>query len=164
MAEVGRRAGVGAATLYRNFAHRRALLEALYADEIDGICRAAGTPSAAAEEADPGAAVLAWLARFAGYVTSKRTVAVELLAHTDRDAPLFGAGRTRILDAGRPLLQAAQHAGAVRADLDLAQVLDMIAAIAKVPGDAAYREPMLRAVLDGLRGPSGGSPAGSGPG
>ena len=34
MAEISRRAGVGSATLYRKFAGRRELLEALYADEI----------------------------------------------------------------------------------------------------------------------------------
>jgi len=55
MAEVSRRAGVGSATLYRNFANRRELLEALYVDEIDAVCRAAE-----AVEADtPGAALVA---------------------------------------------------------------------------------------------------------
>ena len=43
MAEVSRRAGVGMATLYRNFPGRRELLEALYTDEVDAVCAAAGT-------------------------------------------------------------------------------------------------------------------------
>ena len=43
MAEIARRAGVGSATLYRNFANRRQLLEALYVDEIDAVCEAAAT-------------------------------------------------------------------------------------------------------------------------
>ncbi|MCU1388649.1 MAG: transcriptional regulator, TetR family, partial [Ilumatobacteraceae bacterium] len=41
MAEISRRAGVGMATLYRNFAGRRELLEALYIDEVDALCAAA---------------------------------------------------------------------------------------------------------------------------
>ena len=41
MAEIARRAGVGMATLYRNFPGRQELLEALYADEVDTICGAA---------------------------------------------------------------------------------------------------------------------------
>jgi AcrR family transcriptional regulator len=41
MAEVSRRAGVGMATLYRNFPGRRELLEALYTDEVDAVCQAA---------------------------------------------------------------------------------------------------------------------------
>ena len=41
MAEISRRAGVGMATLYRNFPGRRELLEALYTEEVDAICAAA---------------------------------------------------------------------------------------------------------------------------
>ena len=41
MAEVSRRAGVGMATLYRNFPGRQELLEALYADEVSAVCEAA---------------------------------------------------------------------------------------------------------------------------
>jgi AcrR family transcriptional regulator len=44
MAEISRRAGVGMATLYRNFASRRELLEALYSEEVDAICIAAEIP------------------------------------------------------------------------------------------------------------------------
>ena len=42
MAEISRRAGVGMATLYRNFPGRRELLEALYADEVNAICNCVG--------------------------------------------------------------------------------------------------------------------------
>jgi AcrR family transcriptional regulator len=43
MAEISRRAGVGMATLYRNFPGRRELLEALYIDEVNAVCEAAET-------------------------------------------------------------------------------------------------------------------------
>ena len=43
MAEVSRRAGVGMATLYRNFPGQRELLEALYVDEVDAVVAAAET-------------------------------------------------------------------------------------------------------------------------
>src|SRR5579863_730305 len=43
MAEIARRSGVGPGTLYRNFATRRELLEALLADEVDEVCAAAAT-------------------------------------------------------------------------------------------------------------------------
>src|SRR3954465_786648 len=39
--EIARRAGVGIGTLYRHFPNRQALLEAVYVDEVDGICRSA---------------------------------------------------------------------------------------------------------------------------
>ncbi len=73
---------------------------------------------------------------------------------TEDDVPkagVFGTGYARVLDAGRPLLLAAQASGETRSTLALEQILDMVAAIAKIPGDAGYREPILRAVLDSLR-------------
>src|SRR5215470_6775119 len=60
MAEISRRAGVGMATLYRNFPGRRELLEALYTDEVDAVCEAAQYVDAET----PGAALAAWLRRF----------------------------------------------------------------------------------------------------
>lgn len=147
MAEISRRAGVGSATLYRNFANRRQLLQAIYVDEIDAVCEAAATIGANT----PGASLTVWLRRFYAYFTSKRLVAAELLKHSDADDPVFGAGYARVLNAGRPLLLAAQESGETRTDLTLEQILDMIAAIAKIPGDASYREPILQAALDSLR-------------
>jgi AcrR family transcriptional regulator len=147
MAEIGRRAGVGSATLYRNFANRRELLEALYAAEIDAVCEAA----AIVDGDTPRARLITWLRRFYLYFTSKRPVAAELLKHADRANPLFTGGRPRVVAAGTPLLRAAQGDGSVRADLTLDQVLDMIVAIATIPGDADYREPILEAALDALR-------------
>ncbi len=147
MAELARRAGVGPATLYRNFPNRRAVLEALYVGEVDAVCEAAATIDAGS----PGATFVAWLRRFFVYFTSKRHVASELLEQSGGDNPVFGAGRPRVLAAGRPLLEAAQAADEVRAELTLEQILDMVAAIAKIPGDAGYLEPILQAAFDGLR-------------
>ena len=147
MAEISRRAGVGMATLYRNFSNRRELLEALYIDEVDAVCSAAAT----VDGDTPGAAFIAWLRRFFVYFTSKRHVAAELLEHSDGDNPVFGAGRPRVLAAARPLLLAAQDAHEIRDDLTLEQILDMVAAIAKIPGDRGYPDPILDTALDGLR-------------
>ncbi len=146
MAEISRRARVGSATLYRNFANRRELLEALYVDEIDAVCTAAATITGDS----PAAILVAWLRRFYAYFTSKRYVAAELLEHADRDDPVFETGYARVLNASRPLLRAAQQSGEVRTDLTLEQILDMVAATAKIPGDADYREPILQATLDAL--------------
>jgi AcrR family transcriptional regulator len=147
MAEISRRAGVGMATLYRNFSSRRELLEALYVDEVDAVCEAATT----IDGDTPGTMFTAWLHRFFIYFTSKRHVASELLEHSDSDNRVFGAGRPRVLAAGRPLLLAAQDSHEVRGDLTLDQILDMVIAIAKIEGDPSYLEPILHAALDGLR-------------
>ncbi len=146
MAEVARRSGVGSATLYRNFANRQALLEALYVDEIDAVCQAAASVTGDS----PQERLAAWLRRFYAYFTSKRPVAAELLKHSARDDPVFTGGYARVVAAGRPLLDAAQQSGSVRTDVTLEQVLDAIVAVAQVPGDAARREPILEMTLDGL--------------
>lgn len=155
MAEISRRAGVGMATLYRNFPGRRELLEALYTDEVDAICEATET----VDGETPGAALMAWLHRFFAFYTSKRHVASELLQHSDSSNPVFGESRSRVLAAGRPLLVAAQHANEVRNDLTLEQVLDMVGAIATIHGDPRYLEAILQTALDGLRPPTDVEPA-----
>jgi len=149
MAEISRRAGVGMATLYRNFPGRRELLEALYTDEVDAICEAAGT----VDGETPGATLTAWLHQFFAFGTSKRHIASELLEHTDHSNPVFSESRARVIAAARPLLAAAQHAHEVRDDLALEQILDMIIAIATIHGDPRYLEPILRTTLDGLHTP-----------
>lgn len=151
MAEVSRRAGVGMATLYRNFPGRRELLEALYIDEVNAVCDAAETLKADT----PGAAFSAWLHRFFAFVTSKHPVGIELLKQSGGRAPVMGQSRVRVTTAGRPLLRAAQRAHEVREDLTLEQILDMIVAIASIHGESNYLEPILQAALDGLRTRSG---------
>jgi AcrR family transcriptional regulator len=150
MAEIARRAGVGMATLYRNFPGRRELLEALYTGEVNAICEAAGS----VDGETPGALLMAWLHRFFAFSTSKRHIASELLTHVDSGSPVFNDNRERVLAAGRPLLVAAQRTHAVRDDLTLEQILDMLVAIARIHGDSRYLEPILRAALDGLRPPT----------
>jgi AcrR family transcriptional regulator len=145
MAEVARRAGVGMATLYRNFPGRRELLEALYADEVEALCEAA----AAQPGQSPGEALIAWLRRQFAFIPHKRLIVSELLEHTGPEG--VPSKRGRALDAGRPLLAAAQEAGEIRADITLEQIFDLIVAIAKVHGGPDYLEPMVATMLDGLR-------------
>jgi AcrR family transcriptional regulator len=147
MAEISRRAGVGMATLYRNFPGRRELLEALYTEEVDAICKAAETPGGQT----PGASLVSWLRQLYAFFASKRHIASELLKHTDSGDPVFDGNRARVIAAGRPLLAAAQHAREIRDDLTLEQVLDMFHAIATIHGDTSYVQPILQTALDGLR-------------
>jgi AcrR family transcriptional regulator len=147
MAEIARRAGVGMATLYRNFPGRRELLEALYIEEVDAICKAARTPGGQA----PGAALASWLRQLYAFFAAKQHIAAELLKHTDSGDPVFDSNRARVVAAGGPLLAAAQRAREVRDDLTFEQVLDMFHAVATIHGDASYMQPILQAALDGLR-------------
>ena len=138
------------ATLYRNFPGRQELLEALYTDEVDVICKAAESLNSES----PGAALLIWLDKVFDFFTSKRQVGAELLKHSASGDPFFSENRKRVLATGQPLLTAAQRSHEIREDLTLGQILDMISAIAKIPGDPKYRQPILEAALDGLRSQS----------
>jgi AcrR family transcriptional regulator len=149
MAEVSRRAGVGMATLYRNFPGRRELLEALFVDEVDAVCAAAETVSGDT----PGARFTAWLLRFYAFFNSKHHLSSELLRDSGDSGPFLERNRHRVLAAARPLLADAQRTGEVRNDLTLEQILDMIIAVASVSGDRSYSAPILRAAIDGLRAP-----------
>src|SRR5436190_8979568 len=127
--EIARRAGVGIGTLYRNFPNRQALVEALYVNEVEEVCRSA----AELEGADPWEALNGWLERLIAYLATKRALAAELLNYLDKDAPLFQACRASLFAAGEPLLKRAQDAGVVRSDVEFSEVMHIVMGIGKVP-------------------------------
>ena len=147
MAEISRRAGVGMATLYRNFPSRRHLLEALYTDEVNTICTAAQS----IEGTTAATALVTWLNEFFVFAMKKHHVAVQLIEHCERTNPVFTESRGRVLAAGRPLLASAQRARELRKDISLEQILDMVVAIAGIQGEPRYLKPILETALDGLR-------------
>src|ERR671923_2811080 len=74
--DIARRAGVGIGTLYRHFPTRTDLIEAVYVEEVEALCRSADDLS---DEA-PWDALVGWLHRFIGYVATKHALAEELFA------------------------------------------------------------------------------------
>jgi AcrR family transcriptional regulator len=146
--EIARRAEVGIGTLYRNFPNRQALLEAVYVEELDSVCRA----TAALDGADPWADFVEYVHGLVGYLATKQALAHELLEYVDRDASFFQGCRGMLFQAGEPLLARAQEAGVVRADTSLSDVIQLIGGIAKIPGAAPEQiEHLLQIALDGLR-------------
>jgi AcrR family transcriptional regulator len=146
--EISRRAGVGIGTLYRHFPNRQALIEAVYVNEVEEVCRSA----AALDGDDSWEALSGWFERLMAYFATKRALSAELLNYLDHDASLFSECRTSLYAAGEPLLKQAQQAGVVRPDVEFADVMHMVMGIAKVPSsDPAQTERMLQIALDGLR-------------
>jgi AcrR family transcriptional regulator len=146
--EIARRAQVGIGTLYRHFASRQALLEAVYVDEVEALCSSAGDLSDLA----PWEALVAWLHRFVGYLATKQALAGELLDYVDRDAAVFKSSRAALFAAGEPLLERAQQARVVRTDTDLDEVIRMVGGIAKIPtSEPGQVDHILDIALDGLR-------------
>ncbi len=145
---IARRAGVGIGTLYRHFPTRQALLEAVYTHEVDVLCRSA----VEFQGGDAWEDFEGWLRRFVSYMATKQALVHEMFDYVDRDAPLFKGCRTSIFAAGEPLLKRAQDAGAVRRDVDLAEIIQMIGGIAKIPAsEPEQMDHILRIALDGLR-------------
>ena len=145
---IARRADVGIGTLYRNFPTRQALLEAVYFEEVEGICRAAQE----FDGLDPWHALTAWLERFADYATTKKALAGELMAYMDEGSEVFLQCRHAIKAAGAPLLEAAQRSGDVRPDVRIMDVVRMIGGIATIPNaEPGQVDRILAVALDGLR-------------
>jgi AcrR family transcriptional regulator len=146
--EIARRAEVGIGTLYRNFPNRQALLEAVYVDEVENVCRSAREFASL----EPWDALSGWLHSVVGYLVTKQALAHELLDYVDRDAPLFQHCRAALFDAGGPLLARAQAAGVVRDDMTLPEVIQMVGGIAKIAGaEPEQIGRILTVALDGLR-------------
>jgi AcrR family transcriptional regulator len=146
--EIARRAGVGIGTLYRHFPNRQALLEAVYAHEVEELCQTA----AELEDADEWEALVEWLRRFVAYMATKKALAHELLDYMGVDAPLFLGCRQSIQAAGQPLLERAQRAGVVREDANLPEIIQMVGGIAKIQGAQPEQiDHILLIALDGLR-------------
>lgn len=145
--DIARRAGVGIGTLYRHFPTRGDLIEAVYLEEVEALCRSAED----LRDTEPWDALVDWLGRFVAYVTTKQALAEELFA-ANRDAELFKGCRGALYGAGEPLLERAQETGAVRRDITIDDVLPMVVGIAKIQTtDAATIERILNIALDGLR-------------
>ena len=156
--EIARRAGVGVGTLYRHFPNRQALLEAVYVEEVQGLCRSAD------EYADvpPWEALTGWFGRFIDYVATKRALVEEMLATMTKDAPVFRTCHDAIFGAGEPLLERAKQAGVVRPDVDFAEAIALVSGVTMVRNATPEQMKRVLAVaLDGLRYGASADAAGS---
>jgi len=147
--EIARRAGVGIGTLYRRFPNRTALLEAVYVDEIQSVCKNA---YGFAEELSPFDALAAWLRSFVGYTVSKKSLAGELTVALGKDSEFFSVCKANVREAGDLLLDAAKADGSVRPELELMDILRLVGGITMgrdMHPEQAHR--LLDIVLAGLK-------------
>lgn len=149
--DVARRAGVGPGTLYRHFPNREALQEAVYRESIEDVCargRELGSTLS------PGAALDRWLELLVEHMASRRGLAEALVASAGKDSEVFVACHRALHDTGGELVERAQAAGAVRADLehrDLLWLVHGVAQAAEGDGGDARAARMLAITLAGLR-------------
>jgi AcrR family transcriptional regulator len=142
--EIARQAGVGVATLYRNFPSREDLVEAVYVTEVDELCRYG---ERLATRGDPWDALVSWLRRFVGYLGAKRI----LLDALDRESGAFRACRDALYVTGEPLLARAQQAGRARAEVTVDDVLRFFLGVASAPvSSRRQRDRFLAMAIAGL--------------
>jgi AcrR family transcriptional regulator len=149
IAEIAKRAGVGIGTVYRQFPTKEALFAAIVQDKID---RLADEAASLAGEARPGVAFFALLDRMIAGSAQKRDL-VDSLAGAGVDVKSVAAassGRLRV--ALGKLLRRAQAAGAVRGDVDVAELLALMAATLEAARRSGTSSTRLFAVMrDGLQ-------------
>lgn len=148
---VAKQAGVGSATLYRNFPTREVLIEAVYRNEVGQLCDAAPGLLAAHP---PYEALRAWTRLFLDYVTAKYGMADALRAIAASGSNPYGHSRAMIQQAIAALMDACVAAGAIRADItpsDLGAALEGIALTSASPEHRPQAERLLALTLDGLR-------------
>lgn len=154
--DVARRAGVGNATLYRNFPDRAALThEVVLAVTSRTTLRA---EEAAATESDPFAA----LSRFVHAAADERIGALcpMLSGVFDKDHPELLAERRRLEEAVEGLVARAMSAGRLRTDIAVGDVLVALSQLTRpLPGIACqgidrFTHRHLQLFLDGLETPA----------
>ena len=142
--DIARRAGVGPATLYRNFPTREDLIEAVYVAEVDSLCQDA---LRLAENEQPWPALVAWVRHFVTYMATKRV----LLDALDRESGAFAACRQALYDFGGPLLTRAQNAGDANPDMSIDDVMRFVIGVTSSPfGSDDQRERILDMAIAGI--------------
>jgi AcrR family transcriptional regulator len=122
---IAREAGVGIGTLYRHFPTREALVEAVYAAELDDVTDSA---PAMLGEFPPDVALRAWLDRYAQFFVVKRGMINTLRAgwSAGRITPRT---RERINAVVTMFLSAGARSGSLRADVQADDVTAMLLGI-----------------------------------
>ncbi|WP_067711292.1 TetR/AcrR family transcriptional regulator [Nocardia yamanashiensis] len=156
LAEIARRAGVGAGTVHRHFPSKTALLEAVMQQRLDRLTALAvgfgGAP-------DAGVAFFAFCTEVV-MSTPRNQGLCDILEKDGWPRELMREAGERFHRALTALLVAAQGQGAVRADIDVADVLELFTGcvvIQRLRPNAAGLARGAQLVLDALRAEPAGT-------
>ena len=136
--EIAGRAGVGPGTVYRHFPTKQALFQAVTEARVATMIASANEPAD-----DPGAALFAFLTRMADEAEVKRHMSDAITVPSEM--------RKNLHAALSELLQRAQEAGAVRADVTATDLIVLMKGMLQSMHEGANPALLLEIVLSGLQ-------------
>ena len=156
--EIARRAGVGMGTLYRRFPTKSALVEAIFEEHLD---RLAALAEEGLRDDDPWRGFAGFLEGTVALQAENRGFAAIVAMHL-RDEKLLTDARKRVTPLVTELIERAQVAGKLRADIvheDISVLFWTSARVVDATRDVApeFWRRHLALALDGLR-PQGATP------
>jgi AcrR family transcriptional regulator len=149
---IAKRAGLGVGTLYRHFPTKEALFEAIVVGRMEDLVADA---RGRAKEADAGAAFFAFFTKMVESSNAKKDF-IAALVSTGVDLARITALKQQLKRAMSLLLERAQRSGAIRKDVDVADVHALTMAAMGAPD----KQKVLAVVFDGLRPPAPPTPSG----
>lgn len=153
MDAIAAEAGLGVGTLYRHFPTREALIDVLVAERLQQLLSSA---QAAADNAEPWAAVEDLVWRFAAFEAEDRGMADILSDYRSRAMGAPDAPEAAFMDYLSTAVARAQAAGAMRSDVSAMDVLTAVCGLGKMVGPTSASDPqqwrrLVGVLLDGLR-------------
>jgi AcrR family transcriptional regulator len=148
--DIAKKAGVGVGTVYRHFPTKEALAGAIVVTRMEQLATEAETLESSE---DAGTAFLSFLARLGDEALAKRDLVEALMGAGFDFKELSSEVKPRLERSAEVLLKKAQAAGAVRCDVEVADLFALVLGTC----EAASRETrcsrarMMSVVIDGLR-------------
>ncbi len=142
--DIAKEAGVGPGTLYRHFATRDDLLEAVYRTEVEKL---AAAQRKFAETMPAIQALRAWMLLFVDYIATKKIIAPALNSQVGGPSNVVEASYAPIHEAVRALVKRAIKSGEVRKDLNPIDLLRALVGVAYLDSGPDW-QPSARRLVD----------------
>ncbi len=146
---IAKRAGVGVGTLYRHFPTRLDVVEAVYQTDVEELW---ATAQRVVAELEPAAAVDAFFDAFVRYAQTKQALLTELHQAFEKKPGFRSQARELIESSFNLVIDRAKEAGAVRPDIDGADVMQLVTPVctnSSISPEQTAR--LLAMILDGMR-------------
>jgi AcrR family transcriptional regulator len=152
--DIAAKAGVGIGTIYRHFPTRADLIVAVYRHQVEA-CAEAG-PVLLASSSTPHAALAEWIHLFVDFLVTKHGLAEALQSDDAAFQTLHAYFLDRLVPVCAQLLDAAVHAGEIRAGTDAYELMRGVGSLCIGAGhDPRYdARRMVDLVIAGLRLPA----------